>query len=93
MPIEVLDPTYDESAPGFGPAPRPDTLRGLTVGIVSNGKQGTVPFFDALEAELRDRHGVAAVARVVKPNYSAPAGDEILDEARRWHALVAGIGD
>ena len=72
---------------------RPEQLAGLTVGIVSNGKHGTAPFFDALEAELRDRHGVADVVRVVKPNYSAPAGDEIMDAARTWHALVAGIGD
>ncbi len=93
MAIEVLDPTYDESAPELRVAPRPDRLDGLTVGIVSNGKHGTVPFFDALAVELRDRYGVAEVVRVVKPNYSAPAGDEILDQARRWQALVAGIGD
>jgi len=93
MVIEVLDPTYDESAAGFAPAPRPERLAGLTVGIVSNGKRGTVGFFDRLEAELRDRHGVAEVIRVVKSNYSAPAEDDVVDRARRWHAVVAGIGD
>ena len=93
MTIEILDPTYDEQATDFRPAPRPDRLAGLTVGIVSNGKHGTVPFFDAMAAELRERHGVADVVRVIKPNYSAPAGDEILDGAKRWHALIAGIGD
>ena len=92
-PIEVLNPTYEESAIGFGPATRPDALAGRTVGIISNGKHGTVPFFDALASELRDRYGVADVVLVVKPNYSAPAGAEILDRARRWHALVAGVGD
>ena len=91
--IEVLDPTADESTVEFRSAPRPDSLAGLTVGIVSNGKQGTQPFFDALDATLRARHGVAEVVRVVKSNYSAPAGEEIMDGARRWHALVAGIGD
>ncbi len=93
MSIEVLDPTYGESAAAFAPAARPERLAGLTVGIVSNGKHGTLGFFDALDAELRERHGVAEVVRVVKPNYSAPAGDEIMDAARTWHALVAGIGD
>jgi hypothetical protein len=93
MSFEVLDPTYGDGADDFSPAPRLATLAGTTVGIVSNGKHGTGPFFDALERELRERHGVADVVRVVKPNYSAPAGDEIIDEARRWHALVAGIGD
>lgn len=93
MPIEVLDPTYAESATAFAPAERPERLAGLTVGIVSNGKHGTVDFFDALDAGLREHLRVAEVVRVVKPNYSAPAGDEIMDAARTWHALVAGIGD
>ncbi len=93
MPIEVLDPTSGESAAPFARAARSEQLAGLTVGIVSNGKRGTVGFFDVLEAELRERHDVAEVVRVVKPNYSAPAGDEIMDAARTWHALVAGIGD
>ena len=93
MPLEVLDPTPGDSSEPFTPAARPERLAGLTVGIVSNGKHGTVGFFDALESELRARHGVGRVVRVVKPNYSAPAGDDIMDAARTWHALVAGIGD
>jgi hypothetical protein len=93
MTIDVLDPTHGDAAGEFEPAPRPIDLAGLTVGVVSNGKQGTGPFFDALADELRASYGVAQVARVTKPNYSAPAGDEIMDRALRWHALVAGVGD
>jgi hypothetical protein len=93
MDIEILDPTYSESAAGLAPAGRPARLAGSTVGIISNGKHGTVAFFDALEAELRQRHDVDEVVRVVKANYSAPAGDDVFDLARRWHAVVAGIGD
>ena len=93
MSIEVLDPTYDETTTSVVPARRLRRLDGATVGIISNGKHGTVGFFDAFEAALRERHGVADVVRVVKPNYSAPAGDEIMDAASTWHALVAGIGD
>lgn len=91
--IEVLDPTYGDDTPEFRPAPRLQSLRGATVGIISNGKHGTVPFFDALAAELQTTHGVSQVVRVVKPNYSAPAGSEILDAASTWHALIAGVGD
>jgi hypothetical protein len=93
MTIDVLDPTYGDVALDFEPTPRLANLAGVTLGVISNGKQNTGPFFDALEAELRDRYGVADVVRVTKPNYSAPAGDEIMNEAARWHALVAGVGD
>ena len=93
MPLEVLDPTYGDDANEFAPAGRRASLEGATVGVISNGKQGTRPFFDALERELLERRGVAEVVRVTKSNYSAPADSEIMDRARQWTALVAGVGD
>ena len=91
--MEVLDPTYGDGAADFAPATRPPTLDGLVVAIVSNGKQGTHRFFDALDTELRERHGVADVVRATEPSYSAPAGPNLIGPAARWHALIAGIGD
>ena len=93
MTIEVLDPTYEETESNFAVSPRLETLDGVSVGIISNGKHGTGRFFDALADHLRNAHGVATVDRVVKPNYSAPAGDEIMDAAKTWHAVISGIGD
>jgi len=93
MTIEILDPTYGDGAAEFTEAARPADLAGLTVGIVSNGKQGTRPLFDAIEAELRHRHAVGEVVRLTKQNYSAPAEVEVMDQAKKWQALVAGVGD
>lgn len=92
MTIEVLDPTHGEEPVDFQPAARLTDLSGAVVGLVSNGKQGTVPFFDALEQQLLSA-GVGEVDRVTKANYSAPAEPAVLDRAKRWNALVAGIGD
>lgn len=91
--MEILDPTHEEAAPVFAPASRLRSLEGAIVGILSNGKQGTTPFFDAVEHELVDSYGVATVVRHTKPNYSAPAGSGLMDKALRWNALIAGIGD
>lgn len=93
MTIEVLDPTHDEDDRELVLAERLSSLGGATVGILSNGKKGTREFFDALERELRERYGAADVVRVTKSNYSAPADAGILDRAKRWNALVAGVGD
>lgn len=93
MAIEFLDPTHESGSAAFAPAKRLATLKGATVGIVSNGKKGTKPFFDAFERELRERYGVASVVRTTKSNYSAPAEAEIMTGAERWQALVSGIGD
>jgi len=91
--IEFLDPTHESGAAPFSPAKRLTTLKGATVGIVSNGKKGTQPFFDAVERQLIERHGVAKVVRTTKSNYSAPAEAEIMTQTERWQALIAGIGD
>jgi len=95
MTFEVLNPSWDDGAAtaDFALAERLASLRGMTVGIVSNGKQGTGRFFDALSAELVEQHGVASIVREVKSNYSAPADADILDRAKTWNALISGIGD
>lgn len=93
MSLQVLDPTNETVPPLGQPAPRLASLAGRTVGIISNGKEGTGGFFNHLERVLRDRFDVAHVVRRIKSNYSAPADPDIVDELRRWQAVVTGIGD
>ena len=91
--MRVLDPTYEEAAAGFALPPRLEDLRGTTVGIISNGKEGTAHFFAHLERILRADHGVAEVVQRVKGSLSAPAEREIMDESAAWDAAIAGVGD
>ncbi len=93
MTIEFLDPTHETQHAAFTLAPRLDTLDNAVVAIVSNGKKGTLPFFDAFEEQLRRVHKVAEVVRLTKSNYSTPVEAGLLSDAARWNALVAGIGD
>jgi len=93
MGIEVLDPSHEDDARAFTAATRLGTLKGATIGVISNGKKGTRPFFDALARELRERYGVAKVVQLTKSNYSAPVEPELLNEAERWQALISGVGD
>ncbi len=93
MNMQVLDPTHEGGSAAFAPATRLRTLKGARVGIVSNGKQGTKRFFDAVARELTDTHGVAEVVRLTKGNYSATMEPPILAQASERQALVAGVGD
>ena len=93
MTLRVLDPTWEERAAGFALAPRLPGLEGATVGVISNGKKGTAPFFDHLAGLLRTRYGVADVVMRVKGSFSAPAERGIVDEAAQWSAAIAGVGD
>jgi hypothetical protein len=93
MAFQVFDPT-NEAAPPLGQlAPRPASLRGKTVGFISNGKEGTKGFFAHLDRMLRQEFGVAKIVGRVKSNYSAPADGYIVGEIANWDAIVTGIGD
>ena len=91
--VTVLDPSFDEEAAPFELPARPASLQGATVGIISNGKANTKPFFEHLGRILREEWGVAEVVLRTKTNYSAPAEPELIDEAAHWAALFAGVGD
>lgn len=93
MSFRVLDPTPEKVTPVGTPAVRLDTLRGKTVGLISNGKEGSKGFFAHIENVLRTEHGVANVVLRTKPNYSAPAPASIVAEIRSWDAVISGIGD
>jgi hypothetical protein len=93
MTFRVLDPTHERTLSGAQPAARPASLQGKTVGLISNGKEGTKGFFIQVERMLREELGVAHVVWRTKSNYSAPAEANIVDEIRRWQAVVTGVGD
>ena len=93
MILRVLDPTNEMRRADGRLAPRPSSLKGKTVGFISNGKEGTKGYFSKLEAMLRQDLGVADVVWRTKSNFSAPADTHIVDEIRRWHAVVTGVGD
>lgn len=94
MVINVLHPTYGGGTPATSPlASAPADLRGSVVGIISNGKKMTKPFFDHLDRLVREQWGVSDVIRLTKTNYSAPADSALIAQAAQWSVLFAGIGD
>ena len=93
MKFRVLNPTSEAVVETMQPAPRLKSLTGKTVGLISNGKKGTAGFFTHIDRLLRERYQVAKVVLRTKSNYSAPAEDEIIDEARNWDLVISGLGD
>jgi hypothetical protein len=91
--IRVLDPTNEMKSAGAQLAPRLPSLTGMTVGFISNGKEGTKGYFAHLDRMLRKEFSVADVVWRTKSNFSAPADKYIIDEISRWHAVVTGVGD
>ena len=90
--MRVLDPTNEMKTAAMEIAPRLTSLEGLTVGFISNAKEGTKGYFSHLERLLREA-GVADVVFREKSNYSAPADAHIVQEITNWHVVFAGVGD
>ena len=62
MTIEVLDPTHEGDSREFKIASGLKDLKGSRIGLISNGKRGTYPFFNALEELLGTVWGIDVVA-------------------------------
>jgi hypothetical protein len=93
MILRVLDPTNEMREADGRPAARLSSLRGKTIGFISNGKEGTKGYFTQLERMMREDLGVAQVIWRTKSNYSAPADVHIIGEIPTWDAVVTGVGD
>ena len=52
MTLEILDPTHEGNTGNFAFASRLSALEGTTVGIISNGKRNTIPFFDGVSVDF-----------------------------------------
>jgi len=93
LTLRVLDPTNERKTAGIELAPRPASIEGMTVGFISNGKEGTKRYFAHLERMMRDEFRVGDVVWRTKKNFSAPATPDIVDEIKQWQVVVTGIGD
>lgn len=91
MTLQVLDPTHESDFDAFVAPARIDQISGKRIAMISNGKQGTGRFFDALAQGFESRG--ATVVRLTKHNYSAPAEAPVMAQATDCDVVVAGIGD
>jgi hypothetical protein len=93
MSIRVLDPTVDTVPLKPGATTRFTSLKGLTVGLLDNGKVNVRPLLDAMEDILRTQHGVKTVRRFKKPDASRPAPPAVLESMAGCDAMIAAVGD
>lgn len=75
-------------------APRPDTLTGLQIALVDNGKTNAVNVLSQVAAELKRSHRISSAAVYVKRIFSAPVEeDQIRQISNDCNIAIAGVGD
>jgi hypothetical protein len=94
MSYIVLDPTDEPVKTSFTLAPRPEKLKGLTLGVIENGKKNSDYLLKGILERLRAKEELAGHFYFRKPSVSHGIP---VDEARiladQCQVVIAGIGD
>lgn len=95
MPITLVNPMDETVREARKAATKLDTLSGKTVGLLDISKPGGSVFLDRMEALLRERYGVASVVRAMKPTFTKPAPDVVIEQLlqSRCDAVIEALAD
>jgi hypothetical protein len=94
MSYIVLDPTDGPIKTSFTLAPRPENLKGVTLGVIDNGKKNSDYLLKGIREKLQAKEDLAGHFIVRKPSVShgLPA-DQAKILAEQCQVVIAGIGD
>jgi len=95
MREKLLDPTgASERAVDTTLAPRLRSLRGLTAGLLDNGKPNASVLLSETGRELRRAHGIRDVVLYQKGYFGTPVEESLIQRIlHHCDFVVAGIGD
>jgi hypothetical protein len=92
MARSILDPTSERSVGTRERLPRPESIDGLTVGLLDISKPRGNVFLDRIEQRLVE-HG-ATVKRYAKPTFTKPAPVDLRHEiAEECHVVIEALAD
>jgi len=91
----LLDPTGDsERETNTTLAPRPQSLKGLTVGLLDNTKPNGAVILRAVGRELQERYGVREIRMFQKGYFGTPVEESVVQQMlHNCDFAVAAIGD
>lgn len=92
----LIDPTGDGDR-GTNTSlaqPRPQSLAGLTVGLLENAKPNATVLLEAVARELKDKYGVREVRMFAKGYFGTPVEESVVQQMlHNCDFAVAAIGD
>lgn len=95
MPTVLINPLNETQREPRRAAPRLDTLAGKTIGLLDISKPGGSYFLDHVERLLKTQYGVAEVVRAMKPTFTKPAPNEVIEKLvnARCDAVIEALAD
>jgi hypothetical protein len=91
----LLDPTGDSGRDtNTSLAPRPQSLKGLTVGLLDNTKPNGAVILKAVGRELQNKYGVREIRMFRKGYFGTPVEESVVNQMlHNCDFAVAAIGD
>ncbi len=91
----LLDPTGGgDQGTDTSLAPRPQSLKGLTVGLLDNTKPNGAVLLRAVGRELQEKYGVREVRMFAKGYFGTPVEESVVQQMlHNCDFAVAAIGD
>ncbi len=91
----LLDPTgARDQETNTSLAPRPTSLKGLTVGLLDNAKPNGAVILRAVGRELQEKYGVREVRMFAKGYFGTPVEESVVQQMlHNCDFAVAAIGD
>jgi hypothetical protein len=95
MPEPLLDPTGDSGrSTNTTLAARPQTLKGLVVGLLDNSKPNGAVILRAVGRELQEKYGVREIRVFQKGYFGTPVEESVVQQMlHNCDFAVAAIGD
>ena len=91
----LLDPTGGgDRGTNTSLAPRPQSLNGLTVGLLNNTKPNGATVLQAIGRQLQDRYGVREIRMFTKGYFGTPVEESVIQQMlHNCDFAIAAIGD
>jgi hypothetical protein len=92
--VTILDPTVQALPDSTSMAPRPQSLEGVTLGLLANGKRNSDEMLRNVCSLLQDIYQFKEVVELNKRDVSRPAPQPIIDElVDKCDVVITAIGD
>lgn len=89
----ILDPTIATARERIAYVPRPQSLKGLRVGIIENTKKNSEAVLRAVAHKLESVHGMRVAVVVHKPQRAPLTDTQVAELNGHADFAIAGVGD
>ena len=94
MTIHYLNPVQEAEIEPASLAPRLESLQGITLGLLSNGKTNAERLLKLIAEELNDTFNLGEVIQEAKGSAGINCPRELLENlVARCDAVITGMGD